>query len=148
MSRLMRASGATKVTTLSVFLLACSCAYLAAHASDKAIRPHGIAAIALVTLGFFAAEVFPIHVSAGADRHTISFNELPLAIGLVVLSPAALLASTLVGNGAALLLHRRQRGVKLTLNLAVGAFQTAAAVGLFSLIGNRELWSAATCVGL
>jgi hypothetical protein len=65
-----------------------------------------------------------------------------------VLSPAALVASTLVGNGAALALHRRQRGVKLALNLSVGAFQTSVAVGLFSLIGNRELWSVSTCVAL
>jgi hypothetical protein len=150
MTRLIRtpASGATKVTILSVLLVACSCVFLAAHVSDNAIRPHGFAAVVLLTVGFFAAEVFPMHVSVGADRHTISFNELPLAIGLVVLSPAALLASMLVGNGAALVLHRRQRGVKLALNLSVGVFQTAVAVGLFSMIGNRELWSVATCVGL
>jgi riboflavin transporter FmnP len=150
MNRLMRAqaAGATKVTILAAVLGVCSCAYLVAHVSDKAIRPYGLTAVVLVTLGFFAAEVFPIHIRVGADHHTISFNELPLAIGLVVLSPAALVASTLVGNGAALVLHRRQRGVKLALNLAVGAFQTAVAVGLFSLIGNRELWSVSTCVGL
>jgi hypothetical protein len=118
------------------------------HVSDKGIRPSGIIAVLVLTLAFFVAEVLPTHVRAGTDRHTISFNELPLAIGLILLGPAALVASTLIGNGAAFVLHRRQRGVKLGFNLALGAFQAVVAVVVFSTISDGELRSVSTCIAL
>jgi riboflavin transporter FmnP len=150
MNRVMRApfSGATKVASLGCILASWSCAFLMTHVSDKGSRPSGIAAVVLLTLAFFVAEVLPIHVNAGADRHTISFNELPLAIGLILLGPAALVASTLIGNGVAFVLHRRQRGVKLGFNLALGAFQTVVAVVVFSVVGDGALRSPSTCIAL
>jgi riboflavin transporter FmnP len=141
-------SGATKVWILAAILVSWSCGFLMTHFSDRGIRASGLTAVVMLTLAFCAAEVFPIHIRSGADRHTISFNELPFAIGLVVLGPVALIASTLVGNGTALVLHRRQRGVKLGFNLALGAFQAVVAVVVFSAISDGELRSASTCIAL
>ncbi len=102
----------------------------------------------MLALAFFAAEVFPMHLGVGSDRHTISFNELPLAIGVVVLAPAALVAAVILGSGLALVLHRRQHGTKLAFNLAQLAVQAIVAVAVFDLIRHGTLTSLSTSLAL
>jgi hypothetical protein len=53
-------------------------------------------------------------------------------------------ASVVLGSGAALALHRRQRGTKLAFNLAQLAVQAIVAVGVFEMIRHGALASAST----
>lgn len=83
---------------------------------------------------FFAAELVPIHVRIGDERHSISFNELPLALGAVALAPPALVAAIVVGGGVALGVHRRQRGLKLAFNLTQMAAQAVIVSAVFGAV--------------
>ena len=99
------------------------------------VDPAGIVAIATL---FAAAELTPVHVRIGDEYHSISFNELPLALGVVLLTPALLVAAVLVGSGVALVWQRHQRGVKLTFNLVELAAQALVVAGV-ALVLDRSL---------
>jgi urease gamma subunit len=136
--------GATRVSILTLALAAGAAAALLALASHKAAQPRGPLAFVILALAFFTAEVIPMHLGVGGDRHTISFNELPLAIALVALTPVALVATVVLGSGAALALHRRQRGTKLAFNLAQLAVQAIVAIAVFEVIRHGALTSVST----
>jgi len=139
-----QAAGAARVTILTLTLAAGSIVTLLTLASHNAARPAGPIAFIALTLACCAAETFPVHFAVGEEKHTISFNELPLAIGVVMLTPAALVMAVVVGSGIALVLHRRQRGVKLAFNLAQLAVQALVALTVFDAIRHGTLTSAVT----
>jgi hypothetical protein len=138
--------GATRASILTLVLAAGGAAALLALASHKAAQARGPFAFVVLALAFFAAEVFPMHVGVGADRHSISCNELPLALALVVLAPVALVATVVLGSGVALALHRRQRGTKLAFNLAQLAVQAIVGVGVFEVVRHGAVTSVSTYV--
>jgi len=67
---------------------------------------------------FAASEVFVIHLHFRRNAYSFALSEVPLVLGLYFASPTQLLASQMVGVGAALVLHRRQSLHKLVFNLA------------------------------
>jgi diguanylate cyclase (GGDEF)-like protein len=71
-----------------------------------------------LAIAFYLAEVFVVHLQFRKQAHTLSLTEIGLVFGLFFASPAALLGAQVVGAGVALLLHRRQRTIKLAFNLA------------------------------
>src|SRR3954447_4793604 len=96
---------------------------------------------------FAAAEAFPVHVQVKKDSHTFSISDLVLAAGLVLAIPGHLVVAQVVGQGAALLLHRRQRGLKLAFNTALfaltGSVATAVYAGLSAPLNETWYWLAA-----
>jgi diguanylate cyclase (GGDEF)-like protein len=88
----------------------------------------GLVAAVLVGVGFATAEVFVVHLHVRRNSHSFSLSELPLMVGLFLVSPAALLLGALGGSAAALVLHRRQRGTKLIFNLGRAAIEVTAAL--------------------
>jgi len=80
------------------------------------------------------AEVFVVHLPTTRNAHTHSFRELPTLLGLAFLTPPGYLAAHLLGAGTALLLHRRQRGIKLAFNLAWFAIEAALGVAAYRLL--------------
>ncbi|MEM9037097.1 MAG: EAL domain-containing protein [Actinomycetota bacterium] len=102
-----------------------------------------------LTVAFLATDASIFSLEGRREAHSISVVELPLTIGLVLLSPVALLASRLIGSGVALLVFRRSRGVKLGYNLALFAAETATA-SLFVrvILGTTEPMSAADWVAV
>jgi hypothetical protein len=104
--------------------------------------------VLLVAALFFGAERFPIHVRIRTERHTLSFNELALAFGLVYLTPIALTTAILVGGGGALIAHRHQRGVKLSFNGAQLAAQAIVAVAVFGALDSPAHSLAARALAL
>jgi diguanylate cyclase (GGDEF)-like protein len=78
---------------------------------DRGVPWWGLAVV------FGATEVFLIHLRWGREAQTFSLGDVPLVLGLFLLSPLALIASRLVGAGAALVLHRRQGALKTAFNL-------------------------------
>ena len=88
----------------------------------------------VLALGFAASEVFVIHYQFRRERYTFSLMELPLALGLFFSTWPALVAGRLIGGGLALLLHRRQRPMKLAFNLASFVLETSVVVALFRLL--------------
>jgi diguanylate cyclase (GGDEF)-like protein len=80
---------------------------------------------------FYLAEVFAVHLQFRKQAHTLSLSEVGLALGLFFMSPANLLAAHVVGAGAALVINRRQRPIKLAFNLAELPLCTGVAVYVF-----------------
>jgi diguanylate cyclase (GGDEF)-like protein len=69
-------------------------------------------------VAFAATEVLVVHVHFQREAHTFSLSDLVLAAGLCLAHPGDLVLAQVVGAGVALLLHRRQAGVKLAFNIA------------------------------
>src|SRR5919112_4841379 len=67
---------------------------------------------------FAVSEVLIVHVQWKRESHTFSLSDLVLAAGLVLATPSDLVLAQVVGTATALVLHRRQRGVKLAFNVA------------------------------
>jgi diguanylate cyclase (GGDEF)-like protein len=89
-----------------------------------------------LALVFYLAEAYVVHLQLRRESHTVSLSEVGLVVGLYVLSPAALLAATLTGAAAALVVVRRQRAAKLVFNLAQLAVTTAVAVIVFRAVSG------------
>ena len=89
---------------------------------------------------FAAAEVLVAHLQYGRDDVlTISFGEVPLVLGLVFVEPQGFIVANVLGSAVGLLLHRKQRGLKLAFNLALLALEAAVAQALFhQLLGEAS----------
>ncbi|MEV6636654.1 EAL domain-containing protein [Actinoplanes sp. NPDC051470] len=93
-----------------------------------------IAVAVLFALADRFVVVFPVRRGA----HTLSLSEVPLVLGLVMLSPALLVLVRLVGGLVGLTVFRRQRGSKLVFNLALYAAQVTLAAGVFHLVNGSS----------
>jgi diguanylate cyclase (GGDEF)-like protein len=86
---------------------------------------------------FAAAEALAVHVQWKRDSHTFSVTELVLAAALFLTSPATLVTAQVAGTALSLVAHRRQRGLKLSFNLAQyalgGCLSTLVFTGLSAL---------------
>lgn len=80
------------------------------------------------------AEAFPVHLEVGRETHSFSLNEVPLVLGLALLTPGELVTAQALGAGSALVLRRRQSPRKLAFNLASFAFSTAVAIHVYRLL--------------
>jgi diguanylate cyclase (GGDEF)-like protein len=67
---------------------------------------------------FAAGEILVVHVHLRKESHSLSLTDLVLVAGLYLVEPATLVTSYVMGTGLALVLHRRQFGLKLAFNLA------------------------------
>ena len=96
-------------------------------------RPLSIPWWALIPL-VFLAESAVIHLTFRKDSHSFSLSEIALVVGLFFASPAALLVAQVVGNGASLVLGRRQVPIKAAFNLAQLLLVTGLATLVFRTI--------------
>ena len=87
---------------------------------------------------FAAAEVLVVHVQYRRDDVlTVSFGEVPLVLGLVYAEPVGFVVANVLGSALGLLLHRKQRGLKLAFNVALLALEAAVAQAVFhTLLGE------------
>jgi diguanylate cyclase (GGDEF)-like protein len=96
---------------------------------------------------FAAGEVLVVHWQWKRDAHSFSMGDLVLAVGLFLATPVQLVTAMSLGAGAALLLHRRQTGVKLVFNMAEYALGSSVALGVFhalsGVLGTELNWLAA-----
>ena len=85
-----------------------------------------------LALAFGLAEVFVMHIRIARHAQTFSLAEIPLVFGLLFVSPGGLVLAQTVGVAVALAVHRRQKTVRLTFNVAQRAFTTLIAVVVVS----------------
>ena len=86
----------------------------------------------VLTLGFAVADIFTVHIEFKQEAHSFSLNELPLVLGLVFSSPVQFVLARMVGGFLAVLIVRRQSGVKLLFNSALFALEATAAVAMYA----------------
>jgi signal transduction histidine kinase len=82
----------------------------------------------LLAISFAIAEVFVMHIRIARHAQTFSLAEIPLVFGLAFVTPGGLVLAQTVGVGIALAVHRRQKPLRLTFNVAQRAFTTLLAV--------------------
>ena len=85
-------------------------------------------------VAFAATEVFVVHVQLQRDSHSFSLTDLVFVAGLYLISPTDLVAAQVAGAGLALVLHRRQFGLKLFFNLAQYALAGSLAATVFTAL--------------
>jgi signal transduction histidine kinase len=82
----------------------------------------------VLAVSFFVAEVFVMHIRIARHAQTFSLAEIPLVFGLAFATPGGLVLAQAVGVGIALAVHRRQKPLRLTFNVAQRTFTTLLAV--------------------
>ncbi|MCU1667370.1 MAG: sensor diguanylate cyclase [Blastococcus sp.] len=87
-------------------------------------------------VAFAASEILVVHVQLRRDSHSFSLTDLVFVAGLYLITPAALVAAQVTGVGLALVLHRRQRGLKLAFNLAQYALSGCLATTVFAVLSQ------------
>jgi diguanylate cyclase (GGDEF)-like protein len=87
---------------------------------------------ALWVAAFAVSELLVVHWQWNREAHSFSISDLVLAAGLYLAAPFQLIVALVVGVGLVLLVHRRQRGVKLAFNVAEYALSGTVAVIVFS----------------
>jgi diguanylate cyclase (GGDEF)-like protein len=92
---------------------------------------------------FAAGELLVVHIQLQRDSHSFSLTDLVLVAGLYLVAPAELITAQLAGAGLALVLHRRQFGLKLAFNLAQYALSGCLATILFGVLSQDDTLSGA-----
>ena len=128
---------AARVRDASVWLLAVSMALAAATLIPL---PRGLPTEVpgptwWVLLSVFAAtEVLVIHLPTVRNAHSHTLREVPAVAGLAFLSPAPYVVAYILGSGLALLVVRRQRGIKLVFNLSLFALEAALGLMVYRFV--------------
>jgi diguanylate cyclase (GGDEF)-like protein len=96
---------------------------------------------------FAVSEWLEVHVQWNRESHTFSASDLVLAAGLILAAPAHVVTAQVVGVGITMVVHRRQRGVRLAFNLSEyslgGCLAVITTSGLTGLLGQGWGWVAA-----
>jgi diguanylate cyclase (GGDEF)-like protein len=79
---------------------------------------------------FALAEAVALQLQIRREAQTVSVNELPLAVALLLCSPWGLLAAVVLGSGFVWVVVRRQSVIKATFNLSLRVFGCTAMIVL------------------
>jgi diguanylate cyclase (GGDEF)-like protein len=92
-----------------------------------------------VLAGLFAASVvLRVHLQFRREVHSVTLMEVPLVLGLHLVSPASMVLARLAGSLPTLVIHSRQRGRKLLFNLALFGLEACLAALIFAwLLAGR-----------
>ncbi|MGZ8481048.1 MAG: hypothetical protein ACXWWO_01160, partial [Candidatus Limnocylindria bacterium] len=88
----------------------------------------------VVAVAFYVIEIKVVHLHFRRGAHSFSLSEVPLVLGLFFATPGDVVLAHALAGGAALLIHRRQKPMKLAFNVATFALGTGLAVALFHLL--------------
>jgi len=93
---------------------------------------------------FLITEGFPVHVHFRRETHSLSLSDLALVLALFLAPPSHLLVAQLVGCGAAVIVVRRQRPLKVAFNLAQFGFTGCLAILVFrGILGGSSAYGIA-----
>ena len=84
-----------------------------------------------MAIGFVIAEPLVFNIEARNEAVSFSPTDIPLAIGMLLLSPLSLVAARIVGSAILLVVWRRQPLFKFTLNLTAFIAETLIAIAVF-----------------
>jgi diguanylate cyclase (GGDEF)-like protein len=148
--RLVVVARALRIWSLVVFLAGGAAAFWFLGPSQPwPSHPRGGLGLWLgLTLAFAVTESYVVHINVGRHAHSFSFTEVPTVVGLMLLSPGPLLAARLGGGALALIAVRRQRPLKLALNLAQLALGMTLGMTAWASLadgnpGSQLTWAAA-----
>jgi len=152
--RVVGVARALRIWSLVVFLAGSAAAlwFLGPSVPWPSHPRGGLGVWAAITFAFVVTESYVVHINVGRHAHSFSFTEVATVVGLLLLSPAPLLAARLGGGALALIVVRRQPPQKLALNLAQLAFGMTLGMTVWALVadGNpaSQLTWAATLIAV
>jgi diguanylate cyclase (GGDEF)-like protein len=146
--RFFRLGPSQRIMLLSVTLAAVAVALFAIVVRALPAAPTALNLPWVLWAGAFAvSEWLEVHVQWNRESHTFSASDLVLAAGLILTSPVHIVTAQVVGVGITMVVHRRQRGVRLAFNLAEyslgGCLAVLTTSGLSDLLGQGWSWVAA-----
>ncbi len=128
-----------QVGALSAALMAASAvAFLVTPDVGSPLRDGGPWVVLLVAAGFLVAEPLVFHIEARNEAVSFSPTDLPLAYGMLFVSPVALVVARILAGALGLVVWRRQPPFKLAFNVSVYAAETMIAVLVFRLLMPGE----------
>ena len=127
-------SGAGPIWALTSALCVAGVALLWGHAAAAPL-PLWPVAVSVVVLAFVfaAAESFVVHLPVGRHVQSFSVGEVPLIVGLFLVSPWLVAASRVAGVGAALV-RLRVAPLKVAFTLSMFVFETAVAAAVWTAV--------------
>jgi diguanylate cyclase (GGDEF)-like protein len=132
-----RSSARIVAFTAVLAVIAAGLALLVVPSDPPARPPFTIPWWALAFL-FYVAEAKVIHLHIGRSAHSFSMSEIPIVIGLFLVSPAEYIVARILGSALALGISRRQRPVKLAFNTAQFALCAVVSVALLHLFSSPD----------
>ena len=96
-----------------------------------------LAAVVALAAVFVVAELAQVHLDVRGETHTVTFAEVPLVVGLFVLSPGQLAVALGAASVLVRLLWLRQAAVKQVFNLTVSLLDLCVVVLITSAAGSR-----------
>ncbi len=109
------------------------------HALDPPALPGGFWWVVVLAVLFALTEGFAVYVRVRRSAHAISLSEFPMVLGLLAVTPFAVIVLRAGAGALGLFALRRQRGAKLAFNTALLAAQAAIAVLVFQAIAPNSL---------
>jgi diguanylate cyclase (GGDEF)-like protein len=94
--------------------------------------------LAVLVAAFLVAESTLIHIEFRSQGHSLSLAEIPLVIGLFVVSPPALVAVRAVAVVGVMIWQRRSP-MKGAFNVALAAAETVVAAAIFTAVGAGDV---------
>ena len=121
-------------------IIALTASLLAINLARASLVRHGFFdtwfGLSLLCLLFAVSELMVVHLQVGRSAHTLSVVEVTMVVALFNASPLAGLAAHLMGCGLVLIVHRRQRFIKLFFNLSMFALENQLAYIAFRSISH------------
>ncbi|MBO0882281.1 MAG: hypothetical protein J2P17_18470, partial [Mycobacterium sp.] len=93
-------------------------------------------AFILGALGCILAVQAEVYIEVRKQTFAVSVNDIPLSVGLIVLTPLALLLARVLAKCVMLVMHRASPG-KTLFNLGVEAFEVAVAVAIVDAVSTN-----------
>jgi diguanylate cyclase (GGDEF)-like protein len=93
-------------------------------------------AFVLGALGCILADRAEVYIEVRKQTFAVSVNDIPLSVGLIVLTPLALLIARLLAKCVMLVVHRASPG-KMLFNLGIEAFEIAVAVAVVDAVSTN-----------
>jgi diguanylate cyclase (GGDEF)-like protein len=134
-----RRTAARSVVPLTAALFAIGALTAVATWSRSPISDDVTIPVPVLAAIFLVAEVCVLHIYVRRHAHTFSLSEIPMVLGLVFVSPAALFVARLAGSAVALVGFRRQSRTKIAFNLAYFTVDCGVSILIYRLIlGNHS----------
>jgi diguanylate cyclase (GGDEF)-like protein len=146
--RIIRLGPSQRIMLLSATLAALAVVLFVIVVRQLPTAPTALSLPWVLWAGAFAlSEWLEVHVQWNRESHTFSASDLVLAAGLILTTPTNVVIAQVVGVGITMVVHRRQRGVRLAFNLSEyslgGCLAVMTAAGLTAVAGQSWNWLAA-----
>ena len=93
-----------------------------------------VVGMVLISAMYALAEIFVLHIQVKREAQTLALSEIPVVLAVTFAVPAQTIVGMVLGAALAYVLHRRQRGLKLTYNLTLKATDAVVTLAIYTTV--------------